>query len=183
MPPDRTVRIRRATPGDAESYARCREQSMAAAYAHFMPQEFFDRRLERFDELVADYARDIADVDSHAHWMATDEAGRVLGICTIAAAPAQWERDLGLPEPPVQRELAQLYLTPDAQGSGLAQDLLRTALPPEQEAYLWCMWKNPRAEAFYLRQGFVHDGVEVSCGPTWFDQRMFRMWRPRRPRA
>ena len=149
---------------------------MAVAYAHFMPSSFFEQRRANFEHLVTDYARNIADVEFYSHWVAEDE-GRVIGICTIAAGPAAWERDLGVPPPPVQRELAQLYLLPQAHGTGLADALLTRALPREQEAYLWCMWKNPRAEAFYRRHGFVHEGLEVSCGPDWFDQRMFRMWR------
>lgn len=179
--------IRRATVDDAEAYARCRETAMQAAYAHFMPQEFFDQRQATFADLVDGYHRDLVardeDVASgntpfHDFWVGCDSAGEVVALCTIAAGPAAWEHELGVPTPPVQRELAQLYLVPSAQGTGLAHDLLATALPPHLDAYLWCMWKNPRAERFYQRHGFVHEGLEVECGPTWFHQRMFRMWRP-----
>lgn len=65
---------------------------------------------------------------------------------------------------------------PRAHGSGLGQALLDTAIGTEP-AYLWIMAGNPRAEAFYRRNGFVPDGLAVRAGRSWFDRPAFRMHR------
>ena len=46
-----------------------------------------------------------------------------------------------------------------------------------RDAYLWILHGNARAERFYRRNQFQPDGVELSCGPTWYYRSMFRMVR------
>ena len=62
-------------------------------------------------------------------------------------------------------------------GSGLGQRLLDTAIGA-RAAYLWILNENPRAERFYVRNGFEPDGTSMLCGPSWHFRPMFRMHRP-----
>jgi GNAT superfamily N-acetyltransferase len=60
---------------------------------------------------------------------------------------------------PAARELEGIYLLRDVYGTGAGQDLLVAAIGDEP-AYLWMLDDNPRAEAFYRRNGFERDGIE-----------------------
>lgn len=53
-------------------------------------------------------------------------------------------------------ELHALYVHPTAQGSGVAAELLTTALG-QSPAFLWVAAGDPRAQAFYRRHGFRAD--------------------------
>ena len=57
------------------------------------------------------------------------------------------------------RELYMIYLTKAAHGTGLGQQLLDAVLPPVP-ASLWAARDNPRARAFYVKNGFIPDGTE-----------------------
>jgi ribosomal protein S18 acetylase RimI-like enzyme len=61
-------------------------------------------------------------------------------------------------------ELTMLYVLADAHGSGAGQSLLDAVLG-ERPAQLWVAADNPRAHAFYRRNGFETDGAESSFGP------------------
>lgn len=61
-------------------------------------------------------------------------------------------------------ELTMLYVLADAHGSGAGQSLLDAVLG-ERPAQLWVAADNPRAHAFYRRNGFETDGTESSFGP------------------
>ncbi|WP_203567761.1 GNAT family N-acetyltransferase [Aestuariimicrobium ganziense] len=179
--------IRRARPEDAEGYADCQLASMEHAYAHFMPETFFVHLREGHDERISHYRGAIASstaelevgrTPSHDFWFATDPDGAILGMCTLARGMEEWEIRLGYPEPPVTRQLCQLYTLPRVHGSGLAQQLMDTALPPDEGAYLWVMKDNPRAHRFYQRNRFEFHGEVVPTGPIWHHKPMQRMWRP-----
>lgn len=180
------VSITRAQLTDAAEYAACREQSIREAYAHFMPQAFFDARQSEFDAYVAEYVDDLRARDAalaagvqpfRELWLARTPSGQVVGIATVAAGPADWEAALDVPAPAVRRELAQLYTLPQAYGTGLGRRLLDAALPQAGSAYLWVMSDNPRAITFYERNGFVTDGVRTPAGDSWFNKSMTRMVR------
>lgn len=68
--------------------------------------------------------------------------------------------------PPVRElELVGLYLLADHHGTGLGQALLDAALG-NQAASLWMAQDNPRARAFYARNGFTPDGAG-KVEPSW----------------
>ncbi len=56
------------------------------------------------------------------------------------------------------RELYSLYLLRDLHGTGAGQALF-DAVMPVQQAFLWVAAINPRAQAFYRRNGFEPDGT------------------------
>jgi GNAT superfamily N-acetyltransferase len=172
--------IRPAGPDDAEAWVRTYLDALAAAYAELMPPEFAIQQRARAAEFVERYravfAARCADPDEpHRAWYAEDAAGPV-GIVEVRLGPADWEQQAGFPPAGPRRQLAKLYTLPRAHGSGLGQALLDTAIGTEP-AYLWIMAGNPRAEAFYRRNGFVPDGLAVRTGRSWFDRPAFRMHR------
>jgi GNAT superfamily N-acetyltransferase len=66
-------------------------------------------------------------------------------------------------DPPRDRALYTLYVLASEYGSGAGQALLEAVLG-DAPAYLWVAAENPRATAFYERNGFVLDGVS-KAGP------------------
>jgi GNAT superfamily N-acetyltransferase len=65
--------------------------------------------------------------------------------------------------PPRERQLWFIYLLASAQGSGAGQALLDDVLGDEP-ASLWVFEANPRARAFYAKNGFVPDGARQPSG-------------------
>lgn len=59
-----------------------------------------------------------------------------------------------------------VYLRPEARGAGLADRLFAAATawtwPRSDRLHLWVHEHNPRAEAFYRRQGFVRSGERMA---------------------
>ncbi|WP_439688481.1 GNAT family N-acetyltransferase [Curtobacterium sp. SP.BCp] len=66
-----------------------------------------------------------------------------------------------------------LYVLARAHGSGAGQALLDAALG-HRSASLWVAEDNPRAQAFYRRNGFTVDGATSSFGPIERSVRMVR---------
>lgn len=62
-----------------------------------------------------------------------------------------------------ERHLFFIYLRESAQGSGAGQALLDAVLGDEP-ASLWVLEENPRARAFYERNGFALDGARRATG-------------------
>ncbi|WP_062516667.1 GNAT family N-acetyltransferase [Demequina gelatinilytica] len=82
-------------------------------------------------------------------------AGRVVGWASTSAG-----RDL---EPPRGIELEGLYALAEVHGTGVGQALLDAAIG-DRPAYLWALETNPRAHAFYRRNGFELDGLKKPGG-------------------
>lgn len=76
--------------------------------------------------------------------------GAVVGFALSGKAYEGAPRDL---------ELKMLYVLEQAKGTGLGQMLLDAAISDEP-ATLWVAVQNPRARAFYAKNGFVPDGAE-----------------------
>jgi ribosomal protein S18 acetylase RimI-like enzyme len=56
------------------------------------------------------------------------------------------------------RKLYLIYVLAAAHGSGAGQLLLNAVIEPHESAVLWVADPNPRAQAFYRRNGFLPDG-------------------------
>ncbi|WP_216659670.1 GNAT family N-acetyltransferase [Paenarthrobacter sp. CM16] len=63
-----------------------------------------------------------------------------------------------IPEEP--QELYVLYAYASSHGSGVGAALLNEVISPAASAVLWVADPNPRAQAFYRKNGFVADGAE-----------------------
>lgn len=111
----------------------------AAAFEHLSPR----RMAELWTHMAArgeEYNQFAALVD-----------GEIVGF--VGSGPARDEN------PPRERELYFLYLLAKYQGTGIGQ-LLFDAACGDRPGYLWVAKDNPRAHAFYRRNGLVPDGAE-----------------------
>ncbi|MCB5290731.1 GNAT family N-acetyltransferase [Arthrobacter sp. SO3] len=144
MTTDLTVRA--AVPDDAAGIARVHIQAWRESYAHLLPAEVLAGlqqapREARWDAIIAAATADI--------WVACAGTG-IVGWASAGAG-----RDDNGPRP---RELEGIYVLASHYGSGAGQMLLDAAVG-DGGAYLWIAEDNPRAFAFYRRNGFVPDGA------------------------
>ncbi|MDQ2745136.1 MAG: GNAT family N-acetyltransferase [Chloroflexota bacterium] len=100
----------------------------------------------------ADRWREIISNDATHVWVALDE-GVVVGWASASAG-----RDDDAPHP---WELEGIYVLSSHHGSGIGQALLDASID-QRPAYLWMAADNPRAHAFYRRNGFRHDGATAT---------------------
>jgi GNAT superfamily N-acetyltransferase len=147
-----TIDVRPAELGDAHGIAQVHVQGWKEAYAHLVPAESLARlRVEqrelRWRELLADASATV--------WVAVD-GGRVVGFARSAPS-----RD---PDGPRDWELPEIYVLASHYGTGAGQKLIDSALG-NLPAYLWVADDNPRARAFYARNGFQPDGT-TKVGPV-----------------
>ncbi len=101
-----------------------------------------------------------------------DWSTAVVEIDGVPVGIAHTESDRDIP-PLRPRVLAFIYLMAEAQGSGAGQALLDQVLG-DGPASLWVFKGNPRARAFYLKNGFATDGT---ARPTGFGGDEIRMVR------
>lgn len=141
-----SVTVRAAVPEDAGAIATVHVRAWQEAYAHLLPAAFLEAldprdRLERWRRIIDEpsVAVCVAEVDAAVVGWATAGPGR----------EAEAVRPL---------ELEGIYVLAGAHGSGAGQGLLDAVLG-DRPAFLWVAEHNPRAEAFYRRNGFRRDGT------------------------
>ncbi|WP_243062336.1 GNAT family N-acetyltransferase [Humibacter sp. RRB41] len=155
--------VRRATAADARGIARVHVRSWREAYAgvfssHLLENLDVGTRAARWERIIA---------GGSEVWVA-ESNGRIVGWAS--AGPAREVDD------PAPLELRGIYVLRDHYGSGAGQRVLDAALG-ESAAYLWVLADNPRAQAFYRRNGFALDGtakVESFGGEPAHELRMVR---------
>jgi GNAT superfamily N-acetyltransferase len=146
-----TIDVRAAGLADARAIAEVHVQAWREAYARLLPRDALarlsvDQRELRWKEILPLSAATI--------WVATDDE-RVVGFA--GAGPA---RDADAPR---ELELQSIYLLASHYGTGAGQRLLEGVLG-DARASLWVADDNPRARAFYARNGFLPDGT-TKLGP------------------
>lgn len=146
------LRIRQATALDTPAMALAKAEAWREAYAGVVPSEILDAQ---FDEgrLARTAEAWVSMMHEGAHfWVVVDAeaAGEVVGLAN--AMPAREA------EAPTPMELTMIYLRERAKGSGVASALLQTCIG-DMDCHLWVLEDNPRARAFYQREGFVADGA------------------------
>ena len=139
--------IRPMTIADAEAGARCHRDCWEEAYRGLVPDAALDHALSLDADRVERW-RTFAEHDP-ARLLAV-EAADIVGF---AAPAASQDDDLDL------RQLCAIYVRRSHWGSGLGQRLIDAAIG-DADAFLWVLRDNPRARAFYTRNGFRPDGVE-----------------------
>ncbi|MEI2277338.1 GNAT family N-acetyltransferase [Paenarthrobacter ilicis] len=159
--------FRPATVEDAEAMALMHVQSWRESYGHLLPAEFFAKQEAGLPERIARYRKFIA--AGHTRVLAHDPEGELVGLG--AAGPGTDD------DSPCATELFMLYTLERVHGRGVGQGLV-DALIGDGPAYLWVLDDNPRAEAFYRRNGFVPDGKRQLCDPSWHSLPEHRMVRP-----
>lgn len=152
--------VRPAVPDDAEWLADIRVTGWRETYAHVLSAGFLAANRSDPERIRASIAGGtpvvVAELD-----------GEVVGF---ACAGDAREADA-----PRSRELWFLYQYARAHGPGTGQALLDAVLG-DAPAYLWTVEQNPRAQAFYRRNGFVADGARRTT-PEWEDLAEIRMVR------
>lgn len=167
--PESVVRL--ATVDDAEAIARVHVRSWRETYTGKLPDAVIEGR--PVAQRAAALRRLIAGESARGPqkvWVA-ERGGEVVGFAW-AGASVDPDRRGGT-------ELFTIYVLRAHHGGGAGQRLLDAALG-DAPASLWVLEDNPRARAFYERNGFVADGTAKD------DERLggaheIRMVRPPRP--
>jgi L-amino acid N-acyltransferase YncA len=138
--------VRRASVEDARSVAQVHVIAWQETYASLLaPGELDDLPVEpravRWAGLIAG--------EQVRVWVAT-ASGQTIGWASVGPGRGR--------DAPRDRELEGLYLLADYYGSGAGQALLDAAIA-DSPAFLWVAERNPRATAFYQRNGFELDGA------------------------
>lgn len=151
-----TVAVRAASVEDASGIARVHIRTWQAAYSHVFPAEALRRLGDVVSRRTAMWREAIETNAPRSHLLVATEDGDVVGFAYLL--PTREPED-------VQRvaELAAIYVSPDAWGTGAGRKLMREslerlALSGFEEAMLWVLEDNPRARRFYERAGWTADG-------------------------
>jgi len=126
-------------------------RSWQSAYEHVFGAEKLagidvERRRAGWERALAEPTRDV---------FVAEEAGRVVGF--VGTLPSR--------DPDAQGELGEIYAVPEAWGTGVGHALMAAAVEALRargyaDAILWVLADNPRARAFYEREGWAPDGGE-----------------------
>lgn len=158
--------IRSAEPVDAEAVTRMHLQAWREAYGHLLSADFFAAAEARVPAQVeqrrARFAR------GPGAMIAVDGDGAVVGVAHAGAAQGE--------DAPAGRELYLIYALRHVHGSGVGQALLDGVLGAAP-AFLWVLEDNPRAQAFYRRNGFEPDGTRTLLPDEWENLPEIRMVR------
>jgi GNAT superfamily N-acetyltransferase len=148
--------IRLATEDDAEAMGRIAQRSWAATYRGIVPDPVLD---EWIAEAPAAWRTALAALgpEGPARAWVGERERRVLGYATTSPAKDTW-----LPPPDGAGELTNLYLDPDAIGTGLGRQLYEHAVADLRERGLnplvvWAFRDNPLARRFYPKMGLAID--------------------------
>lgn len=144
---DSTFRVRTATVEDAEALARLHLECWLETYSEILSPDFFTR--QSVEDRLALWLR-ILDGPHATRAYVAEVNGKLVGFA--GSIPAT--------ESEHPTELWGIYLLKDFHGSGLGQQLLDATLGDDEAAALWVAAENPRAQAFYRRNGFEPTGEE-----------------------
>lgn len=139
--------VRQALIGDADEIGRVHYLAHIETYSGKFPDGVIESfpasaRARMWNQIIA--------AESGTVWVAILD-GQIVGFACTGPS-----RD----EPPVRTlEVGAIYLLAAHHGSGLGQLLLDATLGGGS-ASLWVLDDNPRAHAFYARNGFSPDGAE-----------------------
>lgn len=162
--------IRQATPDDAEALVLMHTLVHEECYARQLSPDFFRARRASIPERVEQRRQFLATTDPRL--IALDDSNEVVGLAD--AGPGHDE------DGPASLELYTIYTLRRTHGSGLGSDLLQAAIG-NSPAYLWVLEDNPRAQAFYLKNGFRPDGSRKLLPPEWEELPEIRMVRVAKP--
>jgi len=145
--------VRQAGADDAPGIARVQVQGWREAYTGRMPQSIIDdldigRATRSWRSAIERAAED--DAEGLGLWVA-EAGGAVVGF--VCAGDARDDD-----APAGRREIFAIYVLASHYGSGAGQALMDAAIGAAA-ASLWVLEDNPRARAFYRRNGFEPDGA------------------------
>jgi GNAT superfamily N-acetyltransferase len=158
--------LRQATPEDAEAVVLMQTLAHEECYPHLLSPGFFRGRRATIPERVERRRPHLAVPDPRI--VAVDANNELVGFAD--AGPGRDD------DSPVALELYSIYTLRRTYGTGLGAALLRAAIG-DGPAYLWVVEDNPRALAFYVKQGFRPDGKRNTLPPEWESLPEFRLVR------
>ncbi|QEO10327.1 GNAT family N-acetyltransferase [Protaetiibacter larvae] len=138
--------VRAAVVADAHGITRVHHTAWRETYTRLLPEGALDVLDE--DAFATRWASIIDDDVTSVH--VAERGGEIVGWCSASAG-----RDEDRPR---DAELEGIYVLASEYGTGTGQALLDAAIA-DRPAYLWVADDNPRARAFYARNGFHPDGV------------------------
>jgi GNAT superfamily N-acetyltransferase len=148
------MRIRPATPDDAESIADVHVASWRAAYSGIVPETILANlstaeRAARWKALT---------VDPGWHVLVAEDAAAVVGFSSLVPS-----RDPGANATTIG-ELTSIYVSPPFWRRGIGRKLLGASLEKARNrgftrVTLWVLAQNLRARQFYESLGFAPDGT------------------------
>lgn len=140
--------LRAPRSSEAQALAALHVRCWRQTYSHLLPEEFFH------DQLPARSAMWTAVLGSDPipeRLVVAEQDGELVGFAWAGAPHGTGAvRDL---------QLYAIYLDAGHHGSGSGQAMLNAVLG-DAPAELWVAADNPRARAFYSRNGFLADGVQ-----------------------
>jgi len=160
--------IREPRPVDASEIADLHVATWKEAYAHLLPADYFSPQYVESRHRMWDHV--LTHPDDAVTVRVAETGGSIIGFAW--AGPGQGANG---EEPPRDRALYAIYVLAAHYGTGAGQALLDASLGKDP-AMLWVAKENPRATAFYLRNGFRFDGVKQTDphAPLITDARMIR---------
>jgi GNAT superfamily N-acetyltransferase len=158
--PDAALVWREPVRSDAEALGRMHHRSWVDTYTDLLPPDWFAENGP--EHWVASWRERLSEpLPPGVRRVAVFAAGDVPVGWSVVGPGRETE---GVP-PVRERALWGLYVAREHLGTGLGQALLEWAVG-DAPAELWTARGNHRAMAFYRRNGFVEDGVEVPHGHT-----------------
>ncbi|MHA7304184.1 GNAT family N-acetyltransferase [Arthrobacter sp. TMN-49] len=152
----RNFDLRRAQPADAPAMARVHVDTWRETYRGLMSDAVLDDPVllswrERF------WAAALVDPKYDKNNIAVASSdGTIIGIAMSGSS---------LDDAAEPQQLHVLYAYAAFHGSGVGTALLNEVIAPTAHAALWVADPNPRAQAFYRKNGFVSDGaVKIEDG-------------------
>ena len=166
--------VRPPEPADAAAMARLHVDTWSETYRGIMPDDLLDAP-DLLDRRQRMWTQILAEAAPKKFTSAVAESdGRMVGIA-MTGPP---ENNSGPPENdggsndddgpehsqsgaarPESRHLYVLYAYRSMHGTGVGQDLLDAVIDPSVTTALWVADPNPRAQAFYSKNGFIADGT------------------------
>lgn len=165
------ITLRKPVSKDAVELATLHVECWKQTYSELLPEGFFTA--QHLEQRISMWRRILDDANPGFRIaVASDEQDRLVGFSFSAPLPKD---ATDVPEG-IERQLYNLYVLNDHHGSGTGQQLLEAVLGDEP-AMLWVTEKNPRAIAFYRRNGFAFDGLveQDPTAPLITDARMARL--------
>jgi GNAT superfamily N-acetyltransferase len=150
--------IRKGTPPDAGALAAFAARTFAEAFgAQNNPDDLRAHQAETYG--AEQQGRELA--DPRFITLLAEQDGELVGYTQLRTGkvPACVTHDAPI-------EVLRFYVDKPVQGTGLAQRLMKAAFNAARESgarHIWLgVWeKNPRAIAFYMKEGFVDVGSQV----------------------
>ena len=144
-----TVVVRPVTEADAEALGRVHAACWHETYDHLLSQAALSRL---HPERLATMWRGITKLGASHRQVVAVDGNDIVGF---AASAPRTDADVAA----TTRELGSMYLLAAYQGTGVGQLLFDAVVDPGPSV-LWLAADNPRAHAFYRRNGYTADGRE-----------------------